>query len=103
MGNVQRIRNIQTFFTVLLVIEIIAFIVLLFAGSFDLSSAILVIVGMISTGIMIALIDAIAGGIEDALSRATYKSNQQSNTVVRTINSQKKNVESAWRDLNGDE
>lgn len=31
------------------------------------------------------------------------RNNQPSNTVVRTVNSQKKNVDSAWRDLNGGE
>lgn len=71
MDNIRKIRNIESLYYVLLILNIIAFVVLLVIGKLDITLVVSLIISIISFAIMAALLNAIAGGLEDALEQRT--------------------------------
>ena len=103
MQYVSKIRSINTFFTVMIIIEIISFAILLFAGSINLTLGIFYAFSFVLMVLFVSLLNAIADGIESAIFAATSKKAAPSEDRIITVGqASMKKSSSAWRDFNGD-
>ena len=101
--HIRTIKNIQIVFIVLLVLAIIGFVVMLFAGELDVNSGITTAVSIILLSLFIRLITAITDAIEASYLKAVASRPSENHQSFMQNSSKKLSPgakSSAWRDLN---